>query len=169
MGPFPKPDPGLEVTAQQVITTAGGVFPDVFIGADTDLNRDVTADELLILIIHNFTGYGPGNRANAPATVTKHAPLVPDKQVTVTVVVAGDGIETPFYQIAHELSHSLGTIDLYGSGNENQLLTLMALGWCEPRIQQLRASSAPVIVGEISAGRPDGAVILWDPSRWSGE
>jgi hypothetical protein len=108
----------------------------------------------------------------------------------VTVLVAGDGTETPFYQIAHELSHSLGTIDLYGSGNENQLLTLMssysftsdnqvpvhldawhkiALGWCEPRIQQLRASAAPIIVGEISAQRPDGAVILWDPSRWTGE
>jgi M6 family metalloprotease-like protein len=190
MGPFPNPDPGLEVTAQQVITAAGRAFPDVFIGTDTDLNRDVTADELLILIIHNFTGYGPGNRANAPATVTKHAPLVPDEQVTVTVLVAGDGTETPFYQIAHELSHSLGTIDLYGSGNENQLLTLMssysftsdnqvpvhldawhkiALGWCEPRIQQLRASAAPIIVGEISAQRPDGAVILWDPSRWTGE
>jgi hypothetical protein len=45
MSPFPNPDPGLAVTAQQVITAAGRAFPDV------------------------FTGYGPGNRANAPATL----------------------------------------------------------------------------------------------------
>ena len=82
------------------------------------------------------------------------------------VHVAGAGpFGTPlFYQIAHELSHSLGTVDMYNTGLGNQLLTLMsrysfwsndqgavhldiwhklALGWAEPRRFTLARPARP--------------------------
>ncbi|CCF16487.1 hypothetical protein BLGI_4456 [Brevibacillus laterosporus GI-9] len=70
--------------------------------------------------------------------------------------MAGAGPVTPFYQIAHELSHSLGTVDMYNIGMGNTLrysfdsndqgtvhLDIwhkLVLGWVEPRRFELMSN-----------------------------
>jgi hypothetical protein len=74
---------------------------------------------------------------------------------------------TPFYQIAHELSHSPGTIDMYNTGAGNNLLTLMGacpfftddrgtvhldiwhklvLGWAEPRVFSMHPRNSAIVL-----------------------
>ena len=170
--------------ARQIITKAGEVNPRIF--TDSDLNGDgtVASSEMLLLIIENFKPLQPANRDNTPLQVTWQGAAK-----TVNLHVAFDGPLTPFYQIAHELSHSIGTIDMYNSGAGNSLLTLMggysftgndqvpvhldawhklALGWCEPRRRRVTRPGEDVIV-EVTANRPTGPLILWHPARATSE
>jgi M6 family metalloprotease-like protein len=102
----------------------------------------------------------PANRDCNPIQVTEWS-FGGSVTKTVQVHVAFVGPRTPFYQIAHETSHSLGlgaTSDLRGYNEENWLLTLMSgysfngddqrsvdldafhkhvLGWVDPRVYPL--------------------------------
>jgi M6 family metalloprotease-like protein len=173
-----------EARARRIIQRASQLRPDMFL--DSDLNGDgvVASSEMLLLIIENIAGDQPANRDNTPLPVawggvTKY----------VTLHVAFDGPFTPFFQIAHEVTHSLGTKDMYGSGSANYLLTVMggysftsndqrtvhldawhklALGWCEPRRRRLTQPGEDVIV-EITSDHPTGPLILWHPDRGASE
>lgn len=122
MGPMLKPgDP--EGRGHDVLRSAAAVAPDIFRAADVDHNEVVAKDEMLVLVIENVPAEQPANRDNVPVTF-KWGPFGISHE-TIAVHIAFDGPVTPFYQIAHELSHSLGTLDLYNSGQGNLLLTLM--------------------------------------------
>jgi M6 family metalloprotease-like protein len=171
-----------EVMTKNYLAAAARNHVDAFIAADSDLDGTVESNELLVLVFSNIRAQMPCNRGNEPVDLNAN------EKINLRTAVAGPF--TPFYQIAHELSHSLGTIDMYNSGAGNSMLTLMggysfysddqgtvhldawhkfALGWCEPRIQTLRGHGDVVVVGETSPSRPDGSVILWDPTRGSTE
>ncbi|MEU3480918.1 hypothetical protein ACI2LO_33145 [Streptomyces sp. NPDC033754] len=183
MGPFGNPDDSTHIqrVAQKVIDYS----PWAFIGIDGDaFDLLVSSDELVVLVIENIRQRFPASRPNEPVYATTelfggHPPA--EVTVTLAVQIAFAGPFTPFYQIAHEVTHSLGTIDMYNPGSMNYLLTLMGaypfysndqatvhldawhklqLGWCEPRLVELQAHGS-ADVAEISAERPDGAVILW--------
>ncbi|MEU0429668.1 hypothetical protein ABZ235_40115 [Streptomyces canus] len=191
MGPFGNPDDSTHIqrVAQKIIDYS----PWAFIGIDGDVfDLLVSSDELVVLVIENIRKRFPANRPNDPVyATTEYFIGQPLSQVTVSleVRIAFAGPFTPFYQIAHEVSHSLGTIDMYNPGSMNYLLTLMGaypfyandqatvhldawhklqLGWCEPQQVELKAHGS-ADVAEISAQRPDGAVILWHPSRGASE
>ena len=97
-----------------------------FDGLDVDRDGGITSEELCVVIFENY--HVPGQPAQ-PANRDNYAVIKmlgnPPQPTVLTVHVAGAGPLTPFYQIAHELSHSLGTVDLYGYGG-NYLLTLMS-------------------------------------------
>ena len=161
---------------------------------DQDLNNDGTVafDELCVLIVENYDRPNPAqpaNRPNNPIQVSEFSfggVIIITK--TVSVQVAFVGARTPFYQIAHESSHSLGlgaTSDLRGYGEQNNLLTLMSgysfnsddqrsvhldafhkhvLGWTDARVYSL-TTPQEVTIPVTHAARLDAPVLLWDPGR----
>ncbi|MBU9762538.1 hypothetical protein FR943_01555 [Mycobacterium sp. TNTM28] len=158
---------------------------ETFAGLDVNNDDEITAEELCVVIFENY--HVPGNPAQ-PANRDNYAVLKmignPPQPTELTVHVAGAGPLTPFYQIAHELSHSLGTIDLYGYGG-NYLLTLMSgysfdaddqvpvhldswhklhLGWIEPKIRDMAAAGSEVV-----GTQSNGSIILWDTARRENE
>ncbi|GAB3399402.1 tachylectin-related carbohydrate-binding protein [Flindersiella endophytica] len=184
LGPYAD-DPGPEARSAGILSRVAAQAPEFFVNADTNLDHQVAFDELCVVLVENITGAWPANRDNNPVHFTiERFPLTPWDE-TIRVHVAGAGPLTPFYQIAHELSHSLGTVDMYNTGLGNNLLTLMGtysffgndqgivhldiwhklvLGWAEPRRFPLSASgSAPVTTGV------DGAILLWDETRQATE
>ena len=105
--------------------------------SEQDLNDDGTVafDELCVVTVENYdppsAALQPANRASNPIQVPRlTVPIFGTVQTTtVSVRVAGVGPRTPFYQIAHELAHSLDlppTSDLRGYGEQNSMLTLMS-------------------------------------------
>ncbi|MEV0174204.1 hypothetical protein AB0I00_24175 [Streptomyces sp. NPDC050803] len=186
MGVFGSPSEAEHV--QKVAKRIAEVFPYQLYGMDADASSVVTADELVVLAVENHRVRWPANRVTEAIPFTVN--LIPFSITkTMQLNLAFAGAFTPFYQIGHEVSHSLGTLDMYDPNNSNHLLTLMgaypfdsndqvvvhldawhklALGWCEPeRIQLTGHGGANVF--EISPQRPDGAVILWHPSRMASE
>ncbi|CCK25529.1 hypothetical protein BN159_1150 [Streptomyces davaonensis JCM 4913] len=186
MGAFGNPD---ELThVQKVAERIAGRFPYVLFGMDVDASSVVTADELVVLVVENHRYRWPANRSTQSVPFTVRVfPVSVTKTMELSLAFAG--ALTPFYQIGHEVTHSLGTRDMYNPGNMNHLLTLMgaypffsndqvtvhldawhklALGWCEPERVQLTAHGSALVL-EISAERPDGAVILWHPSHGASE
>jgi len=151
--------------------------------ARMDANGDgsITEDELGILILHN--GAGSGARSVDPSGCL----ALPNSPVRICggetrVSVAGAGLGTA----AHELTHQLGAIDLYGAWNKgsclNRSLTVMScgpetlnldpwhklrLGWAEPRIRSLRAPSTETL--STALGDPIASIILYDPVRGTNE
>lgn len=190
VGPVPlgeyANDPGPEARSAGILHRVAVQDPSLF--ADTDANRDhqVAFDELCVVLIENITGALPANRDNNPFHFTVPVPvLMAEQAMTVRVHVAGAGPLTPFYQIAHELSHSLGTIDMYNTGEGNTRLTLMGaypffsndqgsvhldmwhkliLGWAEPRRYRLSSSANTAVTTAA-----DGAILLWDEARQATE
>lgn len=157
----------------------------IFDGLDVNHDGGITAAELCVVIFENY--HIPGNPAQ-PANRDNSAVIKvvgnPPQPTVITVHVAGAGPLTPFFQIAHELSHSLGTVDLYGYGG-NYLLTLMSgysfdandqvavhldswhklrLGWIEPKIRHLAVAGSEVV-----STQSNGSIILWDTARRGNE
>jgi M6 family metalloprotease-like protein len=181
-------DPGPELRSKRILDKVAELNPRVFLDSDLDGDQFVSSSELLVLIVENIAALQPANRDNSPVQVRRQiGPL--SFPVTVTLHVSFAGPLTPFYQIAHELSHSLGTLDMYNSGAGNSLLTLMggysffgddqgtvhldawhklALGWCEPRRRRLTRGGNELLV-EITPSRPTSPIILWHPGRGAGE
>jgi M6 family metalloprotease-like protein len=187
MGPFGN-DPGPEQRARKIIEKAAQQLPQLFVGADQDSDSFVVTGEMQVLIVENISTLQPANRQNAPAALRLPWPLSTLNK-TISVAVAFAGPLTPFYQIAHETSHSLGTRDMYNSGAGNALLTLMgrysfygndqgtvhfdawhkcALGWCEPTRRRLTRPGDEVLL-EISRASPAAAMLLWHPARGTSE
>jgi M6 family metalloprotease-like protein len=93
-----------------------------------DANHDgaVTGDELEIIAIDNGSDVGGANRSNADG---KGCTQLVSSALKVCTQVALVAQQTDFETLAHELSHSFGTIDLYGAwGSEcySYGLTLMS-------------------------------------------
>jgi M6 family metalloprotease-like protein len=150
-----------------------------------DSNHDgfVTSNELSVFAIDNKLTAGGVNRGTDPDTFHYTNPV--GKQVSVKLSVATVGQRSSFMVINHELSHQLGTIEMYGeSGNENCGFTLMGctlglddmtsfhldpwhkmmLGWVEPRFFSIDSAgnttiSAPQVLNEQSP------VILYSPAK----
>jgi len=160
--------------------------------AQFDDNSDgtVSQDELGILILHN-QGDGLGGAARAIDPTGCLTPEGSSVQICggnnrVTTV----GHRASFMTLCHELSHQLGTLDLYGCCGLNQDLTLMGatlypnqddrrtyhldpwhkmqLGWSEPRIRSLRDGGIESLPATQMI-RPDAPVILYDPQRGTSE
>ncbi len=181
-------DPGPEARSQRILAQVAEINPRIFFDADLDSDDVVSSSEMVVLIVENIAALQPANRDNLPLQLQRQiGPIALHKTVTLHVAFAGP--LTPFYQIAHELSHSLGTRDLYNSGAGNSLLTLMgaysffgndqgavhldawhklALGWCEPRRRRL-TRSGDELLREITPSRPTAPIILWHPSRGTNE
>jgi M6 family metalloprotease-like protein len=177
-------DPGPEARTAIILSQVGAQSPGLFVGIDDNDNRQVEFDELCVLLFENIPGAQPANRDNNPVVIQVPfgGAMV---NVTMRVHFAGAGPLTPFYQIAHEVSHSLGTIDLYNVGSGNQALTLMSrypffsndqvsvhldawhkllLGWIEPRRLALTTAGSATI-----GHGPQGALLLWDETRRQSE
>ena len=167
--------------------------------SEQDLNDDGTVafDELCVVTVENYDppsgALWPANRPSNPIQVRRlTVPIFGTVQTTtVSVRVAGVGPRTPFYQIAHELAHSLNlpaTSDLRGYGEQNSMLTLMSgysfssddqrsvhldafhkhvLGWMDARVHSL-GTPQEVTIPVTNAARLDAPVLLWDPGRGPG-
>lgn len=128
-----------------------GLVDEEFDLAQYDTNRDnvLTTDELLVVTIGNGGQYGGAVR-----------PVVTTLSNGLEIWMGGAivGSHANLATITHEVSHLLGTIDLYGSNCNSLNLTLMSctifgragddtvhldpwhkmqLNWIEPRIVQL--------------------------------
>ena len=172
--------------------------------AQWDNNGDgsITQDELSIIVIGNNSHIGPPGTsssragANRPINNTPLAWAVPGQNVTVQSKIASLDQHASFMTITHELSHSLGTLDVYGSNGMGGAacfssgLTLMTcsifavdddrrtyhldpwhkmrLGWLRPRIFALGPGGVASVPASqiISADTP---LILYDPDRGMSE
>ena len=153
--------------------------------ADEDADRVVVRNEMSVLVVENFPAAMPDISDHAPVDVELTVGLL-TVSLQVNLVLAGVGPFTPFYQIAHEVSHAaVGTVDLYNDGAGQVGMTLMsrysftsddqytvhldiwhklALGWAEPRRFDLSHPGS----AEIWEGT-DGAILLWDEAHGSNE
>ena len=155
-----------------------------------DRNRDGTVSEaeLGILVIDNFSQIGGVTSAN-PGCINISRPA--GGLISVCSGVSFIGEDTNIATFAHELSHQLGTIDLYGTNCLSKNLSLMSctaaddlflsfldpwhrsrLGWLKPRIFSL-SSAGSVFLAEPSNTYGNaynkGPIILYDPSRGTNE
>jgi M6 family metalloprotease-like protein len=160
---------------------------------DRDRNGQVTDDELLVILISALDPPASGgiNRSfpgGCTATQTTGVQLCSDMAII--------GESTGFATIAHELTHTLGTIDLYGARiRNNNNMTLMAgtvfsvedlhhfyhldpwhkmrLGWVKPRIHLVapggKTEQFTLSVPVRSASSTNAPLVLFDPSRVSGD
>jgi M6 family metalloprotease-like protein len=188
MGAFYTTDPGPETRLRDILQRAEELVPDVFFSADSDADGQIEFNEMLVVTVENFLHGWPANRDNLPFTITRQTPGGSVTK-TVTLHVAGTSLLTPFFQIAHELSHSLGTVDMYNNGAGNYQLTLMsgysfeandqvpvhldawhkvALGWCEPTVRRLDQAGTQFLP-EIGTGLAASPVLLWHPDRGARE
>jgi M6 family metalloprotease-like protein len=173
------PEPQRLIRMKEVAMESGFDF------AEFDDNGDgkVTSDELGILFIDNLSEHGAAKRSTAPVQTG-------GSTVSLDADVASAGHRASLMTITHELSHLLGTVDLYGSSGLNQQLTLMGqtgfggdderlsfhldpwhkmqLGWCEPRIRSLRPHGTELLPAANTVPA-DASVILYDPARGTGE
>ena len=86
---------------------------------DHNGNGRIDNDELEILAIDNSTDDLAANRGGDCVTLTRSS-----LQVCARVALVGQQID--FESLTHELSHSLGTVDLYAEGCFSYQLTLMS-------------------------------------------
>jgi M6 family metalloprotease-like protein len=157
-----------------------------------DANQDgkVTRNELSVLVVDNGTTTSAGNRPPDPGCY-KYTNSS-GKSVDVCLdAIANVGHRGSFTSFAHELSHQLGTIEMYGtSGNENASYTLMGatifpglddmrtfhldpwhkmmLGWIEPKIRSLDSDGGATLQAAQLANA-DSALILYSPAKGTKE
>jgi hypothetical protein len=170
----------------------GKVDKNILLAQNDDFGSTLDDDELSVLIIENFADAAPDTARNEPFTLTFDFDPASPFQLQVAIRLAGGGPLTPFYQLAHELSHLLGTRDMYNMGpvplDGNEMLTLMGaysftnddqgivhldmwhkmqLGWAEPRRFTLKSirSQSEVVRDDVA----DGAILLWDEVRRDSE
>jgi len=182
MNDFYATDPGPEQRSADILARAADLALVRFSAFDANRDGAVGSDELVVLIVENIPMLMPANRISNSIVVSDSG-----GKTTLRVAVAFAGPATPFYQIAHETMHSLGTRDMYNSGNH--LLTTMGaysfyaddqatvsldawhkfvLGWIEPRVYQIHDPTATAIEFDRET-RTNGSALLWDPSHGAGE
>ncbi len=176
------------LTVQGMIAAAGFDF------AAYDRNRDGTVSEreLGILVVDNFGDWG-GQSSAYPGCVKVRGRSNGGKKINVCSGVSNVSQKATFATFAHELSHQLGTIDIYGSSCLSMGLSLMSctggtgnpdstyildpwhrsrLGWLKPRIYPMtRAGAADLREPSQLYGQPynGGPIILYDPRRGTNE
>jgi len=159
-----------------------------------DRNRDgrVTASELGILLVDNFTT-GGGRTINTESCT--NVP-VPGRRKRISVCTGGSfvGHDASLATFAHELSHLLGTIDIYGSSCLSKGLSLMSctgyegpllkykanetflldpwhrsrLGWLKPRIYSITTAGSALLrepTELYGESYNAGPIILYDPRK----
>lgn len=157
--------------------------------AQWDANGDgsIQQQELSIVVVGNN---GQRSAANRPIGAAGAGLAISGQNVTMRGRIASVDHRASFMSICHELSHSLGTEDLYQNNCRSAGLTLMSctifgvdddrrtfhldpwhklrLGWLRPRIFSLRTGGiATVAASQIpSLNTP---VILYDPLRGMSE
>ena len=155
--------------------------------ADYDANHDghVTNDELEILAVTNNGDTGGSTRGAAGLCVRPAGSAV-DWCGRLALADHASGLATK----CHELSHTLGTEDLYGAAGtcKSANVTLMSctgqyanetifyldpwhrmqLGWCEPRIRSLTAGGIETI-NAAQVLDPNAPIILYDPAVGTSE
>jgi M6 family metalloprotease-like protein len=190
LGHFYNTDPGPEARSAAILDRVAREDPGVFADAEFDFDDHVDTHELCVLLVENIPGAMPDIAFNNPVSFYYNVNAIQPSTKswnpgTVRVWLAGVGLLTPFYQIAHEVSHLLGTVDMYNTGMGNRDLTLMsrysfvsndqntvhldmwhklAFGWAEPRIYPLWPPDTAVV----HAGA-DGAIVLWDKHKQATE
>ena len=163
-----------------------------------DRNRDgrVAASELGLLIIDNLSA---GSGQTVPTESCTKVP-VPGSKKRIDVCTGGSyvGHDANISTIAHELSHLLGTIDIYGTTCLSQGLSLMTctgyvgalpnpkpdqtflldpwhrsrLGWLKPRIYSLTDAGSTLLreSSELYGESYNGGpIILYDPRKGTQE
>ena len=183
-------DPGPEVRCTAIMQKVAQLSPLSFFEADGDGDGTVGRADLSVVLVESFPNAFPGSSRHkqVEAQINKGSATA---TVKVNTMIGGGGPQTPFFQLAHELSHAaLATTDMYRDEagvreGRNSQMTLMAgyafeandqvpvyldiwhklgLGWAEPRVFRL---SEPGFE-EVWEG-PDGALLLWDDSHGTDE
>lgn len=157
-----------------------------------DANGDgaVTSDELLVLVIEN---HGVASEGAARWAHPQGFNGVQFQIEGTSIAFRGQiclvkGV-VDFATLCHEISHVLDAVDVYGDACLSGLFTLMSctmtspynpaiyhldpwhklrLGWCEPRIVDLR-SGGVLTLPDSASGAPDKPVILYDSQRGAAE
>lgn len=198
IGPVITRFPSSFTTVQKLPTIKRLAANNGFDFSRYDRNRDgrVTASELGILIIDN------GSTGMGQTVQTKSCTRVPvprtRKQINVCTGGSYVGHGSSMDNIAHELSHLLGTIDIYGTRCLSNGLSLMSctgynyalpnrypnttflldpwhrsrLGWLKPRIYSVTNAGSILLraPSEVYAQSYNGGpIILYDPSRGTNE
>jgi M6 family metalloprotease-like protein len=161
-----------------VLKTAAVLSGIDFSQFDTNRDGSVTTDELGILMIDNVTQNGGANRDTDPVCVRPEG-----FQVSLCLRIAAAGHRASLMTICHELTHSLGALDIYGANCFSNNLTLMGcspggtddrttfhldpwhkmqLGWFEPRIRSMRAPGTESLPAANTV-QPGAPVLLYDP------
>jgi M6 family metalloprotease-like protein len=160
---------------------------------DTNKDGSITQDELSIIVMGNNAHDAAGTStfgANRPIGGVGMNWAVPGQNVTLKGQIASLDHHASFLTIAHELSHSFGTLDLYGANCFSEGLSLMSctifagnddrrtfhldpwhkmqLGWLRPRIFTLAAGGVATIAGSQILS-PDTPLILYDPAKGTSE
>lgn len=176
----------IEVRGERILKALAARNLAPWHAADSDSDGTVEDDELCLILVENFRRASPLQPANR--TVRTEVVLRDGVKKKINLNVSFVGPLTPFYQIAHELAHSLGlpsSSDLRGYGNSNNLLTLMAgysfgsndqrsvhldgfhkhvLGWSRPRVHSIELPGETE-VAITSSSSPDAPVLLWSTSK----
>jgi len=169
--------------ALQDLASAGFNF------ANYDANSDgvVTSNELTVMVIDNISGRSGGNR---PPKTPCFNPQGQNVKVCLSkMITLGD--HSSLMTFTHELSHQLGTIEMYGTnGNANFEYTLMGatifpvdddrrtfhldpwhkmmLGWVEPAVYSMDApGTATIGASQLPQGAPP--IILYSPAHGTHE
>jgi M6 family metalloprotease-like protein len=156
------------------------MISELFPFEDYDFNADdkVTDDELEILIFSQGFGYIGGSRPFGSVQ-----PL--NSSISLTGSLAHVGSTSSFYGLAHELSHELGTADIYGANQQlNSQVSMMGaapagcclltyhldpwhkmqLGWSRPRVLSMLVGGI-ITLPAAQLQRTNAPVILWHPDR----
>jgi len=163
-----------------------------FSGFDTDGNGVITQDEITILIVENNANGDSGAARWADRNGVGGSFKPPGSSVSFRTSVCFVTQRVSLATLCHEVSHLLGTKDLYGVWNQECLsstLTLMSctitwrdnpaiyhldpwhkmqLGWAQPRIFSLPAGGRAEIPAAQLTGW-DKPVLLYDPNRGPSE
>ncbi|HEX5220918.1 MAG TPA: hypothetical protein VFZ59_15215 [Verrucomicrobiae bacterium] len=165
--------------------------------APYDANEDgtITAPEVMVMIFDNLTpnDSGAARWAN-PTGPTNSLPFVPpgsSKAISMSVGLLTQRVS--FGTLCHEVSHIIGTKDLYGvwsvtcHGNQYNLMSCtitnaddmatfgldawhkLQLGWVEPRIRNVGAGGIESITAAQLLSATDAPIILYDPAHGTGE
>lgn len=166
--------------------------------APFDSNQDgkVTSDELMVLIFDNVNQIDSGAARWANTDGISGAAFTPfGSSVAISMRVGLMTQRVSFATLCHELSHVLGTEDLYGLWNvtcHNYGYTLMSctinsssadsldifeldawhklqLGWVEPRIRLLTAGGGDSVAAAQTIDATNAPIILYDPAHGTSE
>jgi M6 family metalloprotease-like protein len=161
-----------------------------FAAYDADANGYVTSDELLVLVIenHGFASEGAARWANPQGAEPFPFQIEGSSVWFFGKICLVKGV-VDFATLCHEVSHVLDAVDVYGDACLSGSFTLMSctqtapynlatyhfdpwhklqLGWCEPRIVDLRGGGVVTLSGSASTA-PDKQVILYDSQRGTTE
>ncbi len=178
---------GREVLGQALANAAAAGYD--FARYDANGDGVLTTNELTVVMIYP----GPGDDMNGlNRDFTSPSFTSGGRSLRVEGRAAIFGEAANFTTTAHEVSHSLGTLDLYGSGSHSGGLTLMSdtsstgvgdlrtwhldpwhkirLGWVAPRVVPITDEGNLAALDAPQTAASDGAearrpVILYDPRR----